>query len=99
MKVAVKYCGGCNPEIDREALVRQLAENTGLDIQPAGKLPEPSVVLLVSGCARGCLNPGPDKGGPERQIVIAGESIDYWPVAKEELVHVLASMLVPGVEI
>ena len=55
LRVGVKYCGGCNPEYDRVALVEQIkerlegkvsfvpSENEGIDI-----------ILAVHGCRTAC---------------------------------------------
>jgi hypothetical protein len=55
LKVGIKYCGGCNPDYDRVALVKQLEsrlqgkvefvshENADLDL-----------VLAVEGCKTAC---------------------------------------------
>ncbi len=88
MKIAVKYCGGCNPSIDRSNLVGQLAMLLA-DAHPDWKLvtlseTEYDVVLLVNGCPVGCV---------QKQFVnetrpvflIAGESLQRERISERDL--------------
>ena len=94
MTIAVLYCGGCNPEIDREGLVRRLADELGEEIQPLKKAGQtPDRILLVCGCVRGCLNSSLPDQWAERSIVVAGLTVDAWPVTEEEMVGLLAERL------
>ena len=54
MKLYVKYCGGCNPRVDRKALVTEAAGTLGAKLIYE-ECPDDEVCLLVSGCERGCL--------------------------------------------
>ncbi len=64
MKIAVKYCGGCNPYYDRVAEVEKLrrefpeAEFVGAGEYEGGDLSEsaakPDLVLVVCGCQAAC---------------------------------------------
>ena len=88
MKIAVKYCGGCNPSIDRANLVGQLAMLLA-DAHPDWKLvtlgdTEYDAVLLVNGCPVGCV---------QKQFVnetrpvflIAGESLQRERISEKDL--------------
>ena len=50
-KVALKYCGGCNPWFDRVALAERVIGEIGLT--PAGG-GEADLTLVVNGCSRSC---------------------------------------------
>jgi hypothetical protein len=55
LRVGVKYCGGCNPEYDRVALVEQIRER--LEGKASFVLPESEgvdVILTVHGCRTAC---------------------------------------------
>ena len=55
MKVGLKYCGGCNPEYDRVALVRHIEES--LQGKIAFVTPEGEgvrLILAVEGCSTAC---------------------------------------------
>ena len=55
MRVGLKYCGGCNPEYDRVALVRHIEES----LQGRVKFVKPEsegveLLLAVEGCGTAC---------------------------------------------
>ena len=55
MKVGLKYCGGCNPEYDRVALVRHIEES----LQGRVRFVSPEsegigLILAVEGCGTAC---------------------------------------------
>jgi len=55
VKVGLKYCGGCNPEYDRVALVRYIEES--LHGKVAFIKPESEgvrLILAVEGCSTAC---------------------------------------------
>ncbi len=56
-RVAVKYCGGCNPSYDRVRHVERIRRAAGERIEwvsPEGGRPE--AVLVVGGCDRQCVD-------------------------------------------
>ncbi len=62
LKVRVRYCGGCNPEIDRVALVGELQQELAR-VSIKAKLvrqdqENPDLVLLVNGCRHAGLEEG-----------------------------------------
>jgi hypothetical protein len=57
--VRVRFCGGCNPEIDRGALLERLqqlnaSQTTRLCFTTAGGAAD--MELKINGCAHGCLD-------------------------------------------
>ncbi|MBU2548654.1 MAG: hypothetical protein KKB20_09610 [Proteobacteria bacterium] len=81
MKIAIRYCGGCNPEIDREGLVRDLEAALGRDLPSWQTDHEPPDLLIeVCGCARSCPSSNDSDEGQCRKVVVAGPAIDGWPV-------------------
>jgi hypothetical protein len=72
VKVGLKYCGGCNPDYDRVALVERLERALEGRIEfvvPGG---EPvSLILVVAGCPTACVDLSAFRGLEIR--VIAGE--------------------------
>jgi hypothetical protein len=55
VRVGLKYCGGCNPEYDRVALVRHIEES--LQGRVAFVTPESEgvgLILAVEGCSTAC---------------------------------------------
>jgi len=55
VRVGLKYCGGCNPEYDRVALVKHIQEN----LQGKVEFVKPEsegvrLILAVEGCSTAC---------------------------------------------
>ncbi|MGB6068903.1 MAG: hypothetical protein WBG50_29175 [Desulfomonilaceae bacterium] len=88
LTIRVRYCGGCNPEIDRASVVSRLGQIMLADgvrsvFRTHG---EADWLLLINGCPRACLeeeDPGMTNG--PRCISVEGSHIHYRPVAEEEL--------------
>jgi hypothetical protein len=55
VKVALKYCGGCDPAYDRVEYVSRIRSAAGEAIDWVGADdPDHEAVLLVCGCSRAC---------------------------------------------
>ena len=77
LKVAVKFCGNCNPQISVSEILREIKEKA------AGILPgaefvfrgaeEADLLLVISGCPVDCAE-RPQR--ISREIVVAGESVN-----------------------
>jgi hypothetical protein len=54
-RVAIKYCGGCNPDNDRVALVKRIKENLNGKVEFVSPDDESiDLVLAVEGCKTAC---------------------------------------------
>ena len=63
MKIAIKYCGGCNPDFDRVALVKHIEERLNGKVEFVS--PEDDgidLVLAVEGCRTACADLGVFRG-------------------------------------
>lgn len=88
LRIAVKYCGGCNTAIERGELVSRLAEILSRqkpDWQLVLVSDEPwDVLLLVNGCAIGCI--GKQFENEKRPILrVAGEWLQRKKLAEKSL--------------
>jgi hypothetical protein len=57
VNIRLKYCGGCNPEIDRGLVVKKLEELMffeNLHFKYISDNKETDILLLVNGCAHAC---------------------------------------------
>ncbi len=55
MKVAIKYCGGCDPIYDRVEFVHRIKEEAGDSIEWVSLEKEGyDAILLVCGCLKAC---------------------------------------------
>lgn len=82
MKIGIKYCGGCNPVIDRKRLVKRLMQELPDDyVYEHFNLDDCDIVLLVNGCSLGCA-----EAPAEADIItVAGCTIDGWTYPENEL--------------
>ena len=75
MRIAVKYCGGCNPRYDRPAIVERLKKDMpGVGIVPA-EGQQADYVAVLCGCKSACVQH--DRlSGTNGKSVLCGEE-DY----------------------
>lgn len=85
MKLRIKYCGGCNPYIDRPQLVREviacLKTVTNVDIVER----EADVGLIVGGCPVCCVNKAEIEDEALTWVVIGGTLINQVDVPASKL--------------
>ena len=57
LRIGIKYCGGCNPEYDRVALIKQIQERLEVkaDFVPWER-EDIDLVLVVCGCSASCVD-------------------------------------------
>jgi len=87
-KVALKYCGSCNPRVDLRRIARHLAEvaerRGDFQLVPLSE-ENIDVVVILCGCPRACGNKEEVKARAKRSLVTAGESINRQPVPESDL--------------
>jgi hypothetical protein len=81
----LRYCGGCNPFIDRVAVAE--AVRTGLNGTAQG------ATLYVSGCPRSCASAHRADGEDDTAVVVAGEHVDATPTTAADLVPTIIGKL------
>lgn len=85
MKVAVKYCGGCNPTFDRVAFCDRVFEAFPTLTKVSGEeCAQP--VLVICGCSRNCAGHYHVEGIKGKFVVCAANDFD-------ELCRDIAQML------
>jgi len=55
-KVAVKYCGGCNPTFDRKKIVSQIEKKFEIKTELYNENGIPDILLIVNGCKSECID-------------------------------------------
>lgn len=85
--VGIKYCGGCNPEIDRPGLVERVAELlSGECVLETGEPSEPwDVAIFVCGCPTACLDRRKSGALASKCILVSGSMVDARPVPAHRL--------------
>jgi hypothetical protein len=59
LRLAVKYCGGCNPDYDRGDLVEKMCNLLSQKVLMVDPEEDPDVVIAVQGCATACADLSP----------------------------------------
>jgi len=88
--VGIRYCGGCNPQIDRSGVITRLKEaiqkrDMAVDFT-AERERSVDIVLLVNGCIHACLEEAYLKEGhTTRFISVKGEMVDDLHMPEEAI--------------
>ena len=88
VRIALKYCGSCNPQIDTSEIGNSLKEAFRKDDSLNLVAPEDSridVMVILCGCFRACGDTEEIRRRAPRSIVVTGEAIDMTPVAEEAI--------------
>lgn len=56
IKVAVKYCGGCNPYYDRSEAVNIIRSKLTINLEAYNVESTPDIVLIICGCKSECID-------------------------------------------
>ena len=91
----IKYCGGCNPHIDRAGLVREIEK-----LLPEGhslatdKPPTPwETAILVCGCPIACADCPDVRGMAKHWIRVGGTTVDLESVPEDKMARVIIEKL------
>ncbi|HIJ76048.1 MAG TPA: hypothetical protein HPP81_04955 [Deltaproteobacteria bacterium] len=91
-RIGVKYCGGCNPQIERsrfvEELEKKLAGDLSLDI--GCSLEKWELGVLVCGCPVACADRVETRSLALEWIVVTGPNVDLESISENELATVVA---------
>ena len=91
-KIALKYCGSCNPRVDLSRIacyLKSLASKSGdFELVPLTENDIDAVVILC-GCPRACGNKEEVKARARLCLLTAGESVNGQTVPESELPAVI----------
>ena len=88
MKVALKYCGSCNPQIELADSGHKIEEalQGAPDISLVSRRSKAiDVMVILCGCPRACGDKKRIRKRANHCIVVAGESVNLVPVAEKDL--------------
>ena len=93
--IGVKYCGGCNPHIDRAKLALEIEKllppeyslTTDQTFNPW------ALGILICGCPTACADKPELKNLARKWIVVAGNSLDLSSAPEEELADIVVQKL------
>ena len=93
--IGLKYCGGCNPVIDRKALVKEIERllPSGWQLVTERQADPWERALLVCGCPVACANRLEIKDWARRWVLVSGPMVDLQTVPEDELASVVVSKI------
>ena len=75
MKVSIKFCGGCNPRIDRVGVAAKIKNHFASDrVEVVYNSLEADIIVYISGCPSSCASRKAACG--KSHVTIAGACID-----------------------
>lgn len=83
--VGIRFCGGCNPRIDRGTIAAELKnrlEKLGITVH-WNRL-DGDVIIYVSGCTTSCACRW--HGAKGSSVIVAGTTVNYFDTAEEDIV-------------
>jgi 3-hydroxyacyl-[acyl-carrier-protein] dehydratase len=85
--IGLKFCGGCNPFVDRAALVREIEKllPAGWKLVTERQASSWDKAILVCGCPVACAYRPEVKVLARHWILISGPMIDHKTVPEEEM--------------
>ena len=96
MRIALKYCGACNPEVDLARIgrsVTELVQQPGGQLVTAGENSRADVLVLLCGCYRTCIDKEELRRQARRVVVMAGKRLGWRPVKEEDLPRAIISAI------
>ena len=94
-QIGIKYCGGCNPRIDRAELVRAIEKLLPQDCILGTERPSHpwDLAILVCGCPVACANRPAIRSLARRWVVVGGETVDLESVPREQMAAAIIRMI------
>lgn len=85
-QVGVKFCGGCNPRIDRGRIAKEIVRRLAPEgIEVLYSLVNVQFVIYLSGCTASCANKYDANNIPS--VVVADKTIDSLAVEEKDIVN------------
>ena len=92
--IGIKYCGGCNPHIDRTKLAQDIKKLLPPDCIFTTQCLSPwDVGILICGCPTACADKPEFKNLARKWILIAGNSVDLENVPEEKIAEFVAGKI------
>lgn len=93
--IGIKYCGGCNPIIDRANLVQKIIRLLPPEFIFAKETSSKpwDIGILVCGCLTACADKPEFKNLARQWIIVAGNSVDLDSAPEEALADIVIRKL------
>jgi len=88
--IGIRYCGGCNPQIDRSKVIENLKEGLeerGMEVNfTTDRQSAVDIVLLINGCMHACLEQEYLREADSPQFIsVKGEMVDSQYVREDHI--------------
>lgn len=89
--IGVKYCGGCNPQIDRPGLAEEIKKRLPPEFRLSTDRPAHpwEKAILVCGCPIACADRPEVRGLAREWIRVGGATIDLESVPAEKMAEII----------
>ena len=99
LSIGIRYCGGCNPQIDRSGVITRLREairKKDIEVDfTAERQRAVDLVLLINGCMHACIEEAYLKEGHATQFIsVKGEMVDSHYVKEDHIPEFLVDKIV-----
>ena len=93
--IGIKYCGGCNPVIDRTKLAQEIEKllSPEYSLSKDQSSNDWDIGILICGCLTACANKPDFKNLARKWIIVAGYSVDLDNAPEEKLADVVVSRI------
>ena len=93
--IGIKYCGGCNPLIDRARLVSEVGKLLPPEyVLTTDKSSNPwDIGILVCGCSTACVEKPEIRNLARQWIFVAGNSVDLENITEEKMAGVIVEKI------
>ena len=90
--IGIKYCGGCNPHINRAKLALEIEKLMSPEYSLTTNLSSNhwDVGILICGCPTACADKPEFKNLARKWIIVAGNSVDLDDAPEEKLAAIVA---------
>lgn len=95
MDIVVKYCGGCNCQIDRSKIIKDIENPLGADhhVTTDAAAGPYAAGILVCGCPTACARQPELAGLASRWVVIAGKTVDTRDLPEERIAAAVVQIM------
>ncbi|HEX76986.1 MAG TPA: hypothetical protein G4O03_01040 [Dehalococcoidia bacterium] len=88
MRIALKYCGSCNPEADLSRIggqIEELALSRGWEMVSSSEANPADALVMLCGCLRTCIDKEEVRRQAKQTVLVAGRRLGWQSVGEEEL--------------
>ncbi|WP_425058905.1 hypothetical protein SCACP_35530 [Sporomusa carbonis] len=98
-RVSIRFCGGCNPRIDRGQIAGQIREFlTARGVDVVYNTDAADVIIYLSGCPADCAYRYSDGGSNIPSLIVRADTVDGITVGTGELAAYIAAKTISYIE-